>query len=125
MGPVRLADTERAWHYSSVNLFADSSDQLIGHDRPREAEMLPTIGFMAAAIVALHVVPNASISEPNDIVLVAEKKKTETKTENKMGGGVQGAILANKETPEKTRAKKTPTIKTLCIPPGGGTPKPC
>ena len=85
--------------------------------------MLPAIGFTAAAIAALYVVPNASFSQnqPNNLVLVAEKKKTETKTENKMGGGVQGAILANKETP----AKKTPTTKTLCTPPGGGTPKQC
>jgi len=110
-----------------VNLSADFSDYPFRHDRPREAEMLPVVGFTAAAIAALYLVPNASFSEkkPNDIVLVAEKKKTETKTENKLGGGVQGAILANKETPEKTPAKKTPKTQTLCTPPGGGTPKPC
>jgi len=54
------------------------------------------------------------------IVLVAEKKKEE----KKMGGGVQGAILANTDEPAPAK-KKAPSTKTLCTQPGSNKPKRC
>jgi hypothetical protein len=89
--------------------------------------MLPSIGLAAAAIAAAYVVPSSSFSEqskqPNVVLVVKPETKSsgvlkpipraeETKKESKMGGGVQGPILANEATPQKAtpqKKKKSPT----------------